>query len=236
MTQEWISSFGFVACLRFFTLSFLVLIGIAACNQDTSHKVRLYVYPDATGKHALFVNDQPTANLHKERGSGPVSGDIYESYYIVKSLEPQFRLEIKTGDTTVYQKSVDPGMYVVNLSGDQLIWFAETAYGRPLESNAQFLEQGKLGVYKISQKSGGVVFAFDQEPPESIRSRRGSAKATDFFILGTYTDKGLALRKSLMAHSQAQRKPEQPFRVLTDEESRKMLETMKEAGATSKGQ
>src|SRR5689334_18401540 len=108
----------------------VVLIGATAC--DDSHKLRMSVYPDASGKNKLFVNEQPIDAFPKEKGGGPVTGDIYEPYYWIKSQQPTFHVVIRDGETILHEASVEQGKYVANLSSTESIWFAEIAYGREL--------------------------------------------------------------------------------------------------------
>lgn len=199
MLNRWALTHDFITCSQRSVLMVLLLLGLSACNQDNTHKMTLYVYPDSTGKNALFVNDQPVETFQKNRGSGPVRAEIYEPYYYVKSLEPRFHLVIKAGGAPLYETSVEPGSYVANVSSDHSIWIQEIAYGRQLGADAQFLDRGELGVYLLGKDLFHVVFQFDQEPPESVTRRRGTGASTEYFILGTSMEKGIALRKKLAA-------------------------------------
>jgi len=173
----------------------VALIGVAAC--DDSHKLRIMVYPDASGKNKLFVNDQPLDSFPIEKGTGPAPGDIYEPYYVIKTAQPSFHVVIKGGDTVLHDTTVEAGKYVANLSSTESIWFTEFAYGSALKDPPQSLNDGTLGVYRVGRgEYGVVVFRFDQKPPDSIRVKR--SKSNQYFILGTYTDKGMELAKSIL--------------------------------------
>lgn len=205
------------------TLAILVLLlafgALVAC--DGSDKVKLYVFPDwvkleeqltkseieafrAEGK-ALLINGKDI--VFAERAL--LSKTDYEDFHEVKSSDHRFHLAITAQGKTIYEKDLEAGAYLVNLSDQFDVWFAQLSYGGAFAGTPQFLERGPVGAYRLGARRQPAVFKFDREPPKSVRRSRTSTASDEYFVIGSYTERGLAMRKKVLAEGQEQ-EPERP--------------------------
>ena len=204
---------GFTGCLGGFVFGSTLLLALLAC--DNSHELKLYVFPDwvkleeqltktdieafrVEGKE-LLVNGQNIVNFPRALLSKTTD---YEDYHEVKSKEPKFHLVIKAHGQQVYEMDVESGAYFVNLSDRYDVWFAQVVYGT-FKGTPQFLDRGKLGAYRLGTRRSPTVFKIDQEPPKSVRVSRTGTLSDEYFLLGTFTEKGMAMGKKLVQQNPA---------------------------------
>jgi hypothetical protein len=176
LLQRWAPMNSRLALLTFCLITATV---VAACSPPPQATFRFYLFADSAAPVQVLVDGAPISSLERH-----VPGwDVYAPSYLSYSKNGTMTISIMKGSTTLASRQVAPGSYVVNASQRHLVSAEELAYGRPVAGAARFLEPSPVGVYFLDSSTSLLVFDFDKTPPESIRSKRGSIKAREFFKL-----------------------------------------------------
>ena len=154
----------------------IAIIGYHVRDYPTS---KFYVLQDEQGQTTLLVNGKDVTNYERH-----VPGwEVYAKYFNIYGEQTSNKVAIQQHGTTVYEKYLEPGSYVVNLSQNYNVSFHEVAYARPVDTPGLLLPPSPMGVYFIDKSLHILAFDFHKEPPHSMTSRHGSAKNTRYLNL-----------------------------------------------------
>jgi len=109
--------------------------------------------------------------------------EVYAKYFKIYGDQLNNRFVITQNGVQVFDQELQPGSYLVNLSDNYRVSFREVAYGRSVATQGHHLDPSSVGVYFIDRKLDMLVFDFFKEPPDSMSSRRGSAKRRRYLNL-----------------------------------------------------
>ena len=158
----------------FFALTMIIIYHVR--DWPTS---KFYVLRDDSGQNTLLINGKDI-NDYKKHVPG---WEVYCTHFLVYGKQATNRVTIQRDNAVVFEKELEPGSYVANLSDNQNVSFREVAYGRPVARSGLILAPSPVGVYLIARSMDILVFDFYAEPPDSMSSRRKSAQRKTYFNL-----------------------------------------------------
>ena len=165
---------------RLLILGPLLFIAIKTINWfNPDPQLILYVYqPDSD------ISVRVNGKFLRDKKISERSG-AYQNTYDFSRTKPPYLIEIIKGQQVLWEDDVGAGRFVINATEDRWISAETISYSSSLSSYragppAQFLGKKPLGVYELNNGSEiRRVFAFDEDPPESLSVNSNSSYRTE---------------------------------------------------------